>query len=54
MFIMSIVSRFEKNLELDHFSAIVQILRYLAGSLEKNITFKRESKFNLIRYLDFD
>lgn len=40
---MSIVSCFAKNPGPDLFSIVDQLLRYLAGSPEKSITFKGES-----------
>ncbi len=40
-----------KNQGPDHFNAVDQISRYLA---EKNIIFEGESKYNFIRYSDFD
>ncbi len=51
-FAISMVSRFAKNPEPDYFSAVDQILRYLASSLEKGITFEGESKLNLVGYYD--
>lgn len=42
------VSYFAKNLGPDYFCAVDQILRYLASSPEKKITFGGKSKFNLI------
>lgn len=54
MFAISVVNYFTKNLGSNHFSVLDQILRYLANCLDKSITFGRESKFDLIRYSDFD
>lgn len=48
------INCFAKNPELDHFSVIDQILRYLAGSLEKGIIFGRKSKLNLVGYSNSD
>lgn len=53
IFAMSMVNDFAKNLGLDYFSIIDQILRYLISDIIK-ITFRRESKLNFIEYLDFD
>ncbi len=53
-FATSMVSRFAKNPGPDHFSAVDQILRYLAGSPERRITFAGESELNLIGYSDSD
>ncbi len=44
----------QKNPRPDHFSAVDQILRYLASSPERDITLGGESKLNLIGYSDFD
>ena len=38
-FATSIVSRFAKNLNLEYFNTLNQILRYLVRSAEKVITF---------------
>lgn len=46
------VSYFAKNLELDYFSTVNQILRYLASSPKINIIYRGKSKLNLIKYLD--
>lgn len=54
LFAMSIVCYFTKNLRLDHFIAIDQILRHLASSLKKDIIFGKEFKRNLIWYLVSD
>lgn len=48
------VGFFAKNWYLDHFSIVDQILRYSADSSEKDITFRRKSKLNIIWYLDSD
>lgn len=47
-FVMSMVNCFAKNLGLDYFGIVNQILRYLASSSEKNIIFGGESKLNFI------
>lgn len=54
IFAISIVSHFTKNPGLDHFSIIDQILKYLASSSEKNITFERKSKLNYVEYSNSD
>ncbi len=53
-FAMSMVSRFAKNPGPDYFCTVDRILRYLADSLERNITFQGESELNLIKYSDSD
>ncbi len=53
-FATSMVSRFAKNPGPDYFSAVDQILRCLAGSPERDITFGGESELNLIGYSDSD
>lgn len=53
VFATSIISCFTKNLGPDYFIAVNQVLRYLAGSLEKSITFEGKSKLNLIRITRF-
>lgn len=54
MFATLMVSRFAKNLRLDQFNVVDQILGYSAGSLERGFIFGRELKFNLVEYSDFD
>ncbi len=51
-FTTSMVSRFAKNPSLEHFNAIDQILRYLAGSHERRITFGGEKELKLVGYSD--
>ena len=53
-FATSIVSRFVKHPSSEHFNAIDQILRYLAGSPERGITFGGEKELKLIGYSDSD
>ena len=53
-FATSMVSRFTKNPGPDHFSAVDQILRYLAGSQDRGITFGGESELRLVGYSDSD
>lgn len=48
------VSCCAKNPGPDHFSTMDQILRYLADSAKKGITFEGKSKLNLIAYSDSD
>lgn len=52
IFAISIVSHFAKNLGLDYFNVIVQILRSLTDSSKKSIIFGKKSKLKLVRYLD--
>ena len=53
-FATSMVSRFAKNPSSEHFNAIDQILRYLAGSPERGITLGGEKELKLIGYSDSD
>lgn len=53
-FATSMVSRFAKNPSSEHFNAIDQILRYLARSPERGITFGGEKELKLIGYSDSD
>lgn len=54
VFVMSMINCFAKNLEPNHFSAMNQILRYLASNLERGIPFEGESELNLVGQSDFD
>lgn len=53
-FATSMVSRFAKNPGPDHFSAVDQILRYLAGSQDRGIMFGGEPELRLVGYSDSD
>lgn len=53
-FATSMVSRFAKNPSSEHFNAIDQILRYLAGSRGRGITFGGEKELKLVGYSDSD
>lgn len=53
-FAILMVSRFAKNPGLDHFSAVDQILRYLASSQDRGITFGGEPILHLVGYSDSD
>lgn len=53
-FATSMVNRFAKNSNSEHFNVIDQILRYLARSHEKSITFEGENKLKLVGYSNFD
>lgn len=48
------VSRFAKKPSLEYLNAINQILRYLAGSCGKKITFRGEKELRLVEYSDFN
>lgn len=50
MFATSMVSHFAKNPGPDYFSAIDEILRYLANSQDKGITFGRKPELCLVGY----
>ena len=47
------ISWFAKNPSLEHFNAINQILRFLARSRERGITFEKK-KLKLVGYSDSD
>ena len=53
-FATSMVSRFAKNLSLENFNAIDQILHYLTRNCERDITFGEEKKLKLEGYSDFN
>ena len=53
-FAISMVSRFANNPSSEHFHAIDQILRYLAGSQDRGITFGGKEKLKLVGYSDSD
>lgn len=53
-FTTSMVSCFAKNPGPDHFNAVDQILRYLAGSQGRGIIFEREPELCLVGYSDSD
>ena len=53
-FATSMVSRFANNPSSEHFHAVDQILRYLAGSQDRGITFGGEEELNLVGYSDSD
>lgn len=48
------ISHFAKNPGPDDFSAIDQILRYLAKSPERDFIFGGKFELNLVEYSDFD
>lgn len=50
VFATSMVSFFSKNPGLEYFSAVDQILRYLAESQDRGITFREESELLLVGY----
>ena len=51
-FATPMISRFAKNSEPDHFSAVDQILRYLAGSQDRGIAFGGEPELRLVGFSD--
>ena len=54
IFAILIIGRFAKNLRLDYFNAVDQILKYLASNENRNIMFRKKPKFCLFWYLDFN
>lgn len=53
-FATSIIGRFANNKGLDHFSTMDQILKYLVNSQDRGITFEKNPKLCLVKYLDSD
>lgn len=51
---MSMISQFVKNLRLDYFNAIDQILKELTNSQNRAIIFEKELKFCLFKYFNFE
>lgn len=54
IFTTLIVNCFSKNLGPEYFSAVNQILKYLAKSENKSITFEKKSKLLLISYFNIN
>ena len=53
-FVTSMVSKFANNPSSEHFHAIDQILRYMAGSQNRGIIFGGKEELKLVGYLDSD
>lgn len=51
---MSIINFFAKNLMLNYFDIMNQILKYLTRNYNKSFIFKNKSKLYLVKYLNFD
>ncbi|KAL4196346.1 hypothetical protein AMTRI_Chr04g245730 [Amborella trichopoda] len=51
-FFISLVSRFQSNLEDEHWKAVKRILRYLKGTMNNTLTYKGETKIAIERYSD--
>ena len=49
-FTISVVSRFANNLSLEYFHTVSQILRYLAKSQDRSITFGKKEELKLVGY----
>ncbi|XP_047181334.1 secreted RxLR effector protein 161-like [Vigna umbellata] len=54
MFVVSLISRFMANPTKTHWSAAKQILRYLKGTTEFGILYKKGEKLTLVAYTDSD
>ncbi|MHA7927784.1 MAG: Ty1/Copia family ribonuclease HI, partial [Marinobacter sp.] len=53
-FAVSQVARFNHSPKASHAKAVKQIVRYLAGSADKGISFKLSNKLDLLCYVDAD
>lgn len=51
---MGVLSCYCSNLGLTHYNLVIQIFRYLFGTLDLGITFTANSKNNLVGYTDFN
>lgn len=51
---VSLLSRFMNEPSKNHFTAAKRILRYLKGTKNQGIEFKKENNFNLVGYTDSD
>lgn len=51
---MRVVSFYNTNLEHIYFHPVIQIFRYLFKTLNSNIIFTTNSKYNLAIEIDFD
>lgn len=54
MFVVSLISRFMSNPTQLHFAAIKRIMRYLKGTMEYGIWYKKEERAELVGYTDSD
>lgn len=54
MFVVSLISRFMANPTHLHFAAVKRIIRYLKGTMEHKIWYKREGETGLVGYTDSD
>lgn len=54
MFVVSLISRFMANPTQLHFAAVKRIMRYLKGTMEYGIWYKREEGTKLLGYTDTD
>ncbi len=51
---VGVLSRYFTNLSTTYYNLLIQIFRYLAGTLEVGITFKSDSTDELVGYTDSD
>lgn len=54
MFVVCFISRFMSNPTQLHFTAVKRIMRYLKGTMEYGIWYKKEGRAGLIGYTDSD
>jgi len=54
MYAMSLISRFMENPKATHLQATKRIMRYIQGTVEYGIMYKRTKEFKLIGYTDND
>ncbi|XP_057985311.1 secreted RxLR effector protein 161-like [Hevea brasiliensis] len=53
-FAMGMLGRYQSNLRMDHRKASKNVLRYLQGTNDNMLAYKRFDKLEVIRYLDLD
>ena len=51
---VGVVSQFMQNPQVEHLSAVLRIVRYLKGSLDRGIMFKRNGNLEIQAYTDAD
>ncbi|RLM79074.1 putative gag-pol polyprotein [Panicum miliaceum] len=53
-FITGILGRYQSNLEMDHWKAVKKILRYLQGTKDYMLTYKKSENLVVVGYSDAD
>jgi len=51
-FAIGILHRYQSNLGVDHWKAAKKVLRYLQGTKDHMLTYRRSDHFKVIRYSD--